>query len=128
MKVFPFILFAIFTNSVFAAKLTARECNDVASEVNKTMSEMNIDEITTLKNAFCPNDANLQYNYEVDLDITQSEFRNIIPDLKNPNINAWCSIPELKNLIVLLDSVGYRYFKKNGEYLGMYKFTDKSCR
>ncbi len=128
MKIFSFIIFIILPNSVFAEKLTSRECNEVASEVNYSMSEMQIDEVTTLRNAFCSTGANLQYNYEVDLEISKSEFKDVIPFLKNPNINAWCSTPELKNLIVLLDSVGYRYYKKNGEYLGMYEFTDRSCR
>lgn len=128
MKIFPFILFIIYTNSVFAEKLTNRECNEIASDVNNSMSDMQIDEITILKNTFCLSGANLRYNYELDSEISKSEFKDVIPLLKNPNINTWCSTPELKNFIVRLDSVGYRYYKKNGEYLGMYEFTDRSCR
>jgi len=127
MKIFLLIFFITFTNSAFAAKLTQRQCNEVASAINQS-SPMHVDAITILKNASCPSQAHLRYNYSLDTDFSKSEFKDRIATLKNPAITAWCTTPELKDLLVLLDSVEFSYSKTNGEYLGAYGFNERSCR
>jgi len=128
MKIFLLIFFITFTHSAFAAKLTNRECNEVASIVNQSSSNMHLDSITILKNASCSSQAHLRYNYSVDTDFSKSEFKDAIPTLKNPNMTTWCTHPDLKPLLVLLDSVEFSYSKPNGEYLGAYGFNERSCR
>ena len=84
--------FTVLINSLFANNLSNRECNELASEVNSALSNMHIDKVTIFENAFCPSNAKLIYNYKLTQDISQSEFEEVIADLKTKNITVWVII------------------------------------
>ena len=128
MKFFYLLIITTFLiNPVYSENLTNRECNQVASEVNASMGGMQLDQITILKGVMCPSNANLLYNYIVITDISSEIFKELIPELKTNNINAWCSDPSLNELFFVLDSVGFRYTNNIGKYVGEYKIDKSLC-
>ena len=114
-------------NPLYSKNISNRDCIEVASEVNSSHAGMKLDQITIFENAICPTDANLIYNYRITMDISSEIFKIAIPEMKTKNINTWCSDPTFKELIQVLDSVGFKYKNNNGAYLGKYTIDKSYC-
>ncbi len=125
--IFLLVISTFLINPLYSMNLTNKECNDLASEINSSMGGMQIDQTTILQNVLCPSDANLLYSYKITLNISSEVFKEVIPELKTNNINAWCSNPDLIELLNVLDSVGFRYANNINMYIGEYTLDKSYC-
>ena len=110
----------------FDENFSIRECNEIASEINATMSDMSVDAITILKNAVCHRPAKLNYMYEMKIIISRDKFD--IQSLKSKNLQTVCTDPNMRFLLDRLSGVGYTYRDKNGSYIGEYEIHKSECR
>ena len=125
--IFLLVISTFLINSLYSENLTNKECNELASEINASMGGMQIDQTTILQNVVCPSDANVLYSYKITLDISSEVFKELIPELKTNSINAWCSDPDLNELLNVLDSVGFRYANNINMYVGEYTLDKSYC-
>lgn len=68
------VFFLIMPNFVSAETFSLRECNEMASEVNSTMSNMKVDSITIMKNAVCIYPVILNYNYDLTISASKVDM------------------------------------------------------
>ena len=132
-KVIIILYLCFFNNNLlFAKKLSAPECMEIASMVNENMAGMKIDVITTITTTFClPKGKQSQfiYKYSVNMDgISVSDVKSIIPAARAENINTWCTDPKQKIVIKQFHSVVYKYYSEDGSYLAEYIISEKDCR
>ena len=129
--IFFAIIYLFQLNKAEAKKMTIKECLLEANEINATMSNMAIDEATTLINSNCLPPAHFIYRYSLDMNYKPFQGINIqqdlIPILKQQNINRYCTDPELNGFINRLDSVKYQYEDEKGNFLGSYTLNKNYC-
>lgn len=116
----------IATLVVSAQATTLAECNQIASEVNKT-TPMDIDSVTKLASAICYEDKKkvvLSYRaiVTVDKELTQADITGIRPQ----NLNYICTDPDAKVLLDFVD-VEYYYSDKNRKFIGRNRISKKEC-
>ena len=104
---------------------TLRECNELASEVNEPISNMQVDSITILRNAVCLPPATLNYYYDLTIVATKDDIDFAI--LKRNNTQVWCTDPNMRILLDSLTSVAYTYRDKNGTYIGRWSSRKSEC-
>lgn len=124
------ILFSVLTlvacsNSGNAETFSIRECNEIANEINSTMSNMHVDSITILKNAICHRPSKLNYMYQMTVSATEDEVNFV--GMRRKNIQTWCTDPDMRFLLERLSGVAYTYRDKNGIYIGEYGFKKSDC-
>lgn len=124
------ILFFVLTlvacsNSGNTETLTLRECNEIANELNSTMSNMHVDSLTIFRNAICHSPSKLNYIYKMTISITKDEVN--FAELRRKNIQSWCTDPDMKFLLDSLSGVAYTYYDKNGTYIAEYDLKKSDC-
>ena len=115
-------------------KLTFKECIEFASELNKEVSNINVDEVTTLRNVGCSSGSNFTYYYQIDTSnkmFANLNFDEIKKDvfalLKKQNTNRFCSRENFVILLDVMDSVSYSYEELSGVFVGSYELTKEDC-
>lgn len=111
-----------------AGALTLRQCNQVASEINKT-TPMNVDAYTVLKNTVCVRAGGrlvLNYYYELDIrnkpQFSQADLETLRPSMTS----QWCTSPDLQALFRVVD-IKYSYRNAAGRYLGEIGISRNDC-
>ena len=122
---FSVLILVACSNPGNAETFTIRECNQLANEINSTMSNTYVDSITILKNAICHRPSELNYFYQMTVSATKDDFNFV--GLRRKNIQIWCTDPDMKFLIDRLSKVTYTYRDKNGSYIGEYGLTKSDC-
>lgn len=121
------VLIGLNTESLYA-KITLKDCNEIASEVNRTMAGMQIDEITVLERSVCVSGPVLIYTYSITSSQIDTQIFNLMkPELSVTNLNTWCTDPDLKILFDELESVNYKWYSQNGVYLGEVSISSYNC-
>lgn len=123
--IYVMVFLLVLPNFVRAETFTLRECNELASEVNAVMSNMQVDSITILRNAVCFPPATLNYYYDLTIVATEDDIDFAI--LKRNNTQTWCTDPNMRLLLDSLTSVAYTYRDKNGTYIGQYAIKKSEC-
>ena len=92
------------------------------------MANMMIDEVTTLRVVMCVAGANLIYLNSIDTNLlSESDVIQGLPSMKSVNIKRWCTAGDLRELLLSLDSVTYRYESEGGEYITEYTINRRDC-
>lgn len=112
------------TDSVQA--FTLKQCNAVASELNKLLPHR-IDSISTAQSSVCLGNNPIYLQYRISLDTTKSNFSTIqLASLRTHQLNSWCTEPKLAKLLEVV-AVRYVYVDKDGLYVGQTSFSEKEC-
>jgi len=127
---FSFLFFVFFLGNpvVVWSALSLRQCQSIASELNKTYP-MNADELTIISSAVCVLDgarSRLVYNMTVDRrmsDLTRDDIKQLRPRM----VNAWCSDPRQYNLLTQVN-IEYRYSRHSGTYIESIQIRQSDCR
>jgi hypothetical protein len=107
---------------------------EFASEMNKEVSNINVDELTTLINVGCSSGSNFTYYYQIDTsnkmfaDVKFDEIKNdVFALLKKQNINRFCSREDYVVFLDVMDSVSYSYEDSLGVFVGSFELTKADC-
>ena len=109
-------------------KMTLRQCNLLASELNKSVPMM-VDRVTEWATTVCVESGNrlmLRYVYRMDLRdaaIGQREINTLRPRITK----SWCSDPGQRKLLELVN-IQYYYTASGGGYLGVLVIDPRDCR
>lgn len=125
MKSFFFVLLFLFSLSASALADTLSNCNEQAAEINKSAPQQ-IDKITILTNAVCTSDGGkvtLQYNNK----LTETVDLNKLTGLKTVMLNQWCTNPDLKPLLNIIN-IRYSYMDNKGKFLANIDLSKKECK
>lgn len=106
--------------------LTLKECNEVASELNKLLPHR-IDATSTAVSSVCLGKNPMYLQYSISLDAAKSNFSaKQLQSHRSKQLNSWCSSPRLAKLLQLV-AVRYIYSDKDGLYVGQTSFSAKEC-
>ena len=125
MKNFLFVLVMIFIGNKLALADTLSDCNGQAAEINKSAPQQ-IDKITILTNAIWTSDGGkvtLQYNNR----ITEAVDVNRLNGLKPVMLNQWCTNPELRPLLNIIN-IRYSYMDSKGKFLSNINLSKRECK
>ena len=125
MKNFFLVLLFLFSSSGAVLADNLSNCNEQSAEINKSTPQQ-IDKITILTNAVCTSDGGkvtLQYNAK----LTESVDINRLIGLKTVMLNQWCTNPDLKPLINIIN-IRYSYMDSKGKFLTNIDLSKKECK
>jgi hypothetical protein len=125
MKNLFIVLVIIFAGNKLAIADTLSDCNGQAAEINKSTPQQ-IDKITILTNAICTSDGGkvtLQYNSK----LTEAVDINRLNGLKPVMVNQWCTNPELKPLLSIVN-IRYSYMDSKGKFLSNIDISKRECK
>jgi hypothetical protein len=125
MKNYLLVLLFLFAGSEGVLADTLSNCNEQAAEINKSAPQQ-IDKITILTNAVCTSDGGkvtLQYNNK----LTEPVDLNKLNGLKSIMLNQWCTNPDLKPLLNIIN-IRYSYMDSKGKFLANIDLSKKECK
>lgn len=115
-----------FLSMMLVAQIFAVTCNDMANKINQN-APMRVDKITILTSSVCVNN-NLVYLYQIE-NIDNETIKNHInsTSFKNKIKNSFCTLPDTKAILEILDGAYYKYLKDDGSYLGEIYIKKNDC-
>ena len=111
--------------SGIASTLTG--CTELASKMNEQLP-MKVDKVTTWKSSVCARtDKGVTLAYLYILDVTKGQVSQTdLNTLRASQLNSWCTNPEQRALINIVD-IEYQYYDKNSAYIGVLKYKRSMC-
>ena len=122
------LFLALMVGSVSARADLLTDCNQTASEVNRSTPQV-LDNITTLLNAICFKDGGavtLSYRNRLSVNpgaVTQANLNNLRPGM----VNSWCTDPDMRALINQVN-IQYTYSDAGGRFVGKIDLSRRDCR